>query len=415
MTEATTNNAAMASGHMAGISGAEAFDVRQDKDTKLSVPVQDIFGETLAGQVIITLTPEQSARLNSLIKLSAIGLSDVEEQELADLVALRDYNPDNIGLPECITARLINLSSPPPENVFCLTQNGIGCLPKGDIIGGSGKAKNGKTQTEIVFTVALLKGEYMGFKATKQGFVVIYFDMEQNLTNTAKYAQKVHALCDWRTDYNHPRFHAINLRGDNPEERGKLIETAIKALHPDVVFVDGIKDLLSDINNQEQSAEVLNLIMRITKEYGVCLYAVLHENKNDGNLRGSIGTELMNKSAEVWRTKHINGIFEVEQTECRNRPCDSFSFCIDRITGMLSPMEAAIKLTAAQKTDQKIQDTMRLVLSGQKSLQYGELRDAYMELGACSKATAEKHIASAIQRNYINRDMNSIYRISAGG
>ena len=61
--------------------------------------------------------------------------------------------------------------------------------------------------------------------------------------------------------------------------------------------------------------------MKLAQETGCCLVCVLHQNKGteDRNLRGWIGTELMNKAFEVYSCEKVKpeNIFMVEQTHTR--------------------------------------------------------------------------------------------------
>lgn len=63
---------------------------------------------------------------------------------------------------------------------------------------------------------------------------------------------------------------------------------------PDVglLIIDGIRDLMYDINSPSESTDLINLLMRWSSGYDLHIHTVLHLNKGDDNTRGHIGTEL---------------------------------------------------------------------------------------------------------------------------
>ena len=307
-----------------------------------------------------------------------------------------------------IKSRLISLSSPLPENVYLLEKNGVGVISRGDIIAITGKHKQGKTQVEKIFSAALLKGNFLGFTAIKQNIKVLYIDTEQNPINTQKFAKDVHKLVGWRDDENNPLFFCLNLRADSAEDRINITQEAVSALSPDVVMIDGIKDLLSDINDTTQSAKVLNLLMKLTKDFPIALFAILHENKNDANLRGHIGTELANKCSEIWKVKKDGNLFEVTQEVSRNAPADGFTFRI--LEGMITEGEILQKIDKTAEAERKMRLNFQHSLL-KKNLNYSELREVYMEVSGLAKKTAETHISTAIRRGYIKRKEDGIYSL----
>lgn len=102
-------------------------------------------------------------------------------------------------------------------------------------------------------------------------------------------------------------FFAFNLRGYGYETRKKVMEYAINQLEPDLVIIDGIKDLVTDINDAVQATLIMEQLMALAQNNSCCIVNVLHMNKSeaDKNMRGSIGTELNNKAFEVFQCEYI--------------------------------------------------------------------------------------------------------------
>jgi hypothetical protein len=78
---------------------------------------------------------------------------------------------------------------------------------------------------------------------------------------------------------------------------------------------------VNDINDGMLAQEVMEELMHLATEHDCCIVCVLHQNKSgeDHNLRGWIGTELMNKAFEVYSCEKLmpQRIFSLEQTLTR--------------------------------------------------------------------------------------------------
>ena len=92
-------------------------------------------------------------------------------------------------------------------------------------------------------------------------------------------------------------FVFIVLREQTPDKRKQIIGYMLENM-PDVglLIIDGIRDLMYDINSPSESTDLINLLMRWSSGYNLHIHTVLHLNKGDDNTRGHIGTELNNKA-----------------------------------------------------------------------------------------------------------------------
>ncbi len=113
----------------------------------------------------------------------------------------------------------------------------------------------------------------------------------------------------------------FNVRAVEWKLRRTLLTEAVRRSKPDLVIVDGIRDLVNDINDGVLAQEVMEELLQLATQEECCIVCVLHQNKNseDHNLRGWIGTELMNKAFEVYTCEKMmpGCIFKLEQTLTR--------------------------------------------------------------------------------------------------
>ena len=66
-----------------------------------------------------------------------------------------------------------------------------------------------------------------------------------------------------------------------------------------MVVIDGIRDMVYDINSPSESTRIISKLMQWTDDRQIHIHTILHQNKGDENARGHIGTELNNKAETV--------------------------------------------------------------------------------------------------------------------
>jgi len=316
-------------------------------------------------------------------------------------------------LSEELKIRIIDLSAPIADLEFLFTRKGVSCAPIGDIVVLKGKPKAGKSTLLVGWIAAFLDGEYLGFKATINDKTVLYIDTEQNAADTQKLTRKIHSLCGYPTDSSNHRLIVINLRGDNPKDRLKYILEAVEKFKPVLLIIDGAKDLIAngDINDPKSSHEVVQRLMTISKENHLAILTVLHENKNDPNLRGHIGTELLNKCSECWQIKKTGKIFDVEQTDSRHKPAEGFSFTLDEKEQPVFNANAS-KISGQERTDIKMINTFKQCLPREAKLIYTELTKVYCEKYPCKESLAHSHIAKGTKLAVLIKESDKNYKFN---
>jgi hypothetical protein len=183
---------------------------------------------------------------------------------------------------------------------------------------------------------------------------VLYVDTEMERLNSAKVLRRVHWLCG--VDMNQPfpgdRFAVLWLKNMPKDEgikaykkRYELIKLAIDAIQPDVVFIDGLRDLLASINDEEQGTTILDELGSMAEERKMSIWCALHQNPKansdgeDSKMRGWIGTELGNKVSDTFvsiKSKTQNGVsFTVKQQDARGKDLDDWKFEITEDAGAL--------------------------------------------------------------------------------
>ena len=255
-----------------------------------------------------------------------------------------------------------------PEPYYMLEYNGVPFSTIGGIQAISGQKKQGKSFVLTQLMAAILN---CGSERTQQFLPglkvpqrtidylghdprVLYVDTEMEELNSAKVLRRVHWLCgvDMNQPFPEDRFNVLwlkNMPRDGEERahirRYRLIKYAIEVFKPDIVFIDGIRDLLSTINNEEIGTQILSELASLADERHMCIWNALHQNpkaNGDGSeakMRGWIGTELGNKVSDTLislKSKTASGVtFTVKQQDARGKDLDDWKFQITDDAGNL--------------------------------------------------------------------------------
>ncbi len=197
-----------------------------------------------------------------------------------------------------------------------------------------GKAKSRKTFLMVLLLSAIIKGTIFGNRIkgclTQPQTEVLYFDTEQTKYDVYKAFKRICKLAGVEIPQN---LHVYCLRKYPPSKRLELIEHAINS-NPNIglVAIDGIKDLITSINDEVQATMISSKLLQWTEEKNIHIISVLHQNKGDLNARGHLGSELVNKAEtvlSVTKSDQDKEISIVEAEYCRDKEPESFAFEID--------------------------------------------------------------------------------------
>lgn len=221
------------------------------------------------------------------------------------------------------------------------------CFPRGELVAVAGKAKSGKTFVSSILMALCFREEVLTIRRLEEEKLsVLWFDTEQSEESTQDILNN-RIIPMIETHPNPPlkggsmddiidakelfgsspigggwegSFNIFNVRADFWQERLPLLEAAMRKYNPDLVILDGIRDLVNDINDGVMAQDVIERLMHLASQQHCCLVCILHQNKGaeDKNLRGWIGTELKNKAFEVYEcSKDADRIFTWSQTDTR--------------------------------------------------------------------------------------------------
>ncbi|MBO4487168.1 MAG: AAA family ATPase [Bacteroidaceae bacterium] len=213
----------------------------------------------------------------------------------------------------------------PMEFLFRLF--GKPCFPRRELVAVTGKAKSGKTFVTSMLMACCNMRDVLSFhREHEPPLRVLWYDTEQSDESTQdilknRVFRMVAPAPDLFSQRSGELFDVFNVRAVEWKERRSLLKEAVERYGPDLVIVDGIRDLVNDINDGVLAQEVMEELLHLATRQNCCIVCVLHQNKGseDHNLRGWIGTELMNKAFEVYACEKMmpQRVFKLEQTLTR--------------------------------------------------------------------------------------------------
>lgn len=200
-------------------------------------------------------------------------------------------------------------------------------VSRGNILTVQGRAKTYKTFL-VSGMVAASLDEGLGMNGTRDVSRVLYVDTEQSDAHTQIVLKRIYRLLDMPLDTEDDSVIMLALRKENATERLSYAIQAIEELRPDLVVIDGIRDLVADFNSIDESSKVVGKLMELSATYNCAIVTIIHQNKGDNNARGHLGTELMNKSETVLQVVRDKSVATVAPVHCRNIEVDEFSFTV---------------------------------------------------------------------------------------
>ena len=277
------------------------------------------------------------------------------------------------------------------------------------VVSGKPKARKGFLMGVIATAAAIgscsiegIKGDFPDRKNQ-----ILYFDTEQG----AWWGQiAFNRICKNMGVDNPVNMHYFNLQPYSPQERLSMIDHEISTRENiSLVIIDGCRDLLAKgINDEEEATIITTHILKWCASKQIHIMTALHMNKGDDNVRGHIGTELVNKSEMV-----ISVVKEKDETittikayYSRGEPFNSFSFCVGddglpRLTEVNRP-------AATRKADLEL-SRFEHVFNGHQRMNHALMVERFKEAAKVETSSAKKHIAAALVKGIIIKDDDDGY------
>ncbi len=251
-----------------------------------------------------------------------------------------------------------------------------------------GKAKSKKTFAITLLVGSLLKGSTGIIQAhkAKGKCRVMWFDTEMGRYSVKLANKRALLLSEGSSFYKHETHEVGAL---STQELLRFINGKLTLQNPDndiaFVMIDGIKDLVGDINSPDEATNITRWLLKVSRERNLHICSVLHQNKGDLNARGHLGTEMINKCESVISVqKESDNISKVQAEVYRNdKEFNPFVFTIDDGIGLPRILNdyygggftesGSGRPGGAYISDEKHRELMGKIFSIESEYSYGDL------------------------------------------
>lgn len=266
-------------------------------------------------------------------------------------------------------------------------------LSRGNICVITGRPKTLKTtlQSDMVAS-AMIGGKVLTFEAPRP-LRILLADTEQAPFHLKRQCDRAFRLAGVECG-GYDGLTVLNLRPYTPAERYNYIVEAVEEIRPDIVFIDGASDLITDTNDLQQSEALVSNLLTLTSRYGCGIVTIVHTNPGTADkIRGHIGSTLERKceSSILLTREGMENTIKVSPKEARNRPFEPFTLTLD---------EHGDLRTATDDVPRSATDWLIILMEPGRFYKHGELVGVLTEKDFTT-SNAKYAINSATSRGYI--------------
>lgn len=251
-----------------------------------------------------------------------------------EIKSVKDFipkqEPDSVDLDKYIAAHRFNINKPPNDDDNILFIQDVPIGSRENIITITGRSKSRKTVAASAIATSFFRAdEHLGFTSTLGDLPILHIDTEQGYRH---YYHSVKRIFDDAGIQVPDRFTSIQTRDADIPLRLQLIEYLMTLLKPAVLIIDGVTDLVYDINDQREATELGTQILKWGTNFNTLIIVVIHTTKTTGFMTGSIGTYLEKKSQTVIKVELDEDDRMVSHLSCqfsRDKPFHDFSIIAD--------------------------------------------------------------------------------------
>ena len=203
------------------------------------------------------------------------------------------------------------------------------------------------------------------------------------------------------------------LTSDSSSIIRKMIEEYLTN-NPDcsIIIIDGLLDLIVNMNDEREASLVTKWLKKITKVYNVLLITVLHQSKSNLSTTGHIGSasdRFAQSTLDIVKEKEKNCY--VLSSRFMRSDADFEPITLMNFNGVFQQVETEVKKDAGKKasdlTDLESKALCNKIIVVPTN--YNDISDEIIERTATSKAYAKNLIKIWINKGYILKGADNKY------
>lgn len=269
-------------------------------------------------------------------------------------------------------------------------------LSRGNLTTIIGKPKAFKTFLNSGICAGVLEDTTLSFSSPIKSPRILFVDTEQSKSHAQDVQHRIYRLCGYDIKKSTDQLEYLTLREIDTKKRLEMTIQAVEDWKPDLVVIDGIRDLVLDFNDLTESGQIVGEMMRLTSMNNCGILVVLHQNKADNNARGHLGSELCNKSETVIQVVNANRIATVSPVYSRNREIQDFSFRIDD-----AGLPVLCDAPKVEKKTGEFAKLMRKAMFGSAWMSRKDLTAKVETVSGKTSRTAERKVKEALESGVI--------------
>lgn len=222
-----------------------------------------------------------------------------------------------------------------PDDEELLFYNGLPIGSRGNILAINGMAKSRKSVIASAIMSSAYTDEFLGFVTRfKEEPRILNFDTEQGYGHWLKGSRRV--ILDAGLRDRPANYHSYHTREASVEQRLELLGLALEIHKPDLCVIDGVTDLVYDLNSQEEATKIGEKLMSWSVKYNCLLIVIIHITKGKGYMTGALGTYLEKKCQTAIKCEKDEKDDAITYVTCqysRDEPFKFFGITFDKEAG----------------------------------------------------------------------------------
>lgn len=281
---------------------------------------------------------------------------------------------------------------------------GVDCVVNGEITAVSGKPGAGKS-TALAILVGVLIGrtEFAGIRCVTPCKKVLWLDTEKGPYSCK---QKMSVFRRIAQIDNSQRLQDVGvdfylMRQETTEDKLFFADELSKIENYDAVVIDGIFDMTRDPD--KDVSHIGELLTRMAGR-GASVFAMLHTNKGDDNMRYALGTELQRLCTTRLDVEYKGGqhvIKHVKSNDTALAPEVAFVFddCGGVVAASQSP-EARAEIMA-EESYSELRALMVSAFGKAATMRSTDIVNRIIQIKGCKERTAKSRISEAKAKGFL--------------
>ncbi len=316
-----------------------------------------------------------------------------------------------------IEATKFDPSKPPPVEPCVLKLAGVEIAHAGNLVTVAAAIKSGKSSViaaMMASTMGEMNRDYLGFEGNNPDLkTILHFDSEQSKGD--HYAMMMRMLRRAEITNAPSCFQSFPLLSQTPHERRiAVLAMARKAFIKRgllAVFIDGVADLVEDVNDQVETSRLVFELHKLASETRCVIVVALHHNPGTEKSRGHLGSQLERKSESVILLRKKDQVTTIYCRPARHAevaedvaPCFKWEDEADMHVSAQSKL-----LSLAERRHLELTELADEVFGGKTSLRWVDLQSSIKSLRNWSATNADNKIKAMIKLQIIGKNSLGIY------